>query len=122
MRDWDMSERKMEHSPRPSMKETPRPLMKGTPKQQKQGSHEVTNQCNMRSHHPILMIVIMIHLQREVSSSRKELRQVLLAKPAPETTKQGIKSLVIQTFLLIIRKLEMISKVYGIENHVCCVA
>jgi hypothetical protein len=60
----------------------------------------------------------MSHLQREVSILRKEIRKVLLVRPAPETTKQGIKIPIIQTFLLIIRKLEMINKVYGIENHV----
>jgi hypothetical protein len=61
-----------------------------------------------------MMIMIMSHLQGDMSITKEELRKVLLARPTPETTKQGIKSLIIQTFLLIISKLEMINKVYGI--------
>jgi hypothetical protein len=83
-----------------------------------ESSSDETNQCRLRAHHIILMIVIMSHLQGEMSITKEELRQVLLTRPTPETTKQGIKSLIIQTFLLIIIKLAMINKVYGIENHV----
>jgi hypothetical protein len=61
----------------------------------------------MREHHTILVIVIASNIQKDMSITKEDLRKGLLARPALETTKQGITSLIIQMFLLITRKLPM---------------
>jgi hypothetical protein len=76
------------------------------------------NSKTTEAHHIILLIMIMSHLQREMSTTKEYLRKSLLTRPTLETIKQGIKSLIIQMFLLITIKLAIIRKVYGIEDHV----
>jgi len=66
--------------------------------------------------------MIVGHLQRGVSSSKKELRKSLIARLAPKATNQGIKGLNILIFLLITRRLIMMRKTYGIENYALLMA
>lgn len=67
----------------------------------------------LKTHHNFLMTV---------SIAEENLRQVPLAIFAPNKTKSGIRGLVMIMFLLITRRLLMMNKNHGIENHVVFVA